>query len=56
MGGVHMTIDDIEDELRNNTELYEVIRMAMNISLEEIGNITDYLLKSKNRQNLKNIV
>lgn len=56
MGGVHMTIDDIEDELQNDTELYEVIQMAMSISPEEIRNITDYLLKSKNRQNLKNIV
>lgn len=47
MGGVHMTIDDIEDELQNNTELYEVIQMAMSISPEEIRNITDYLLKAR---------
>lgn len=56
MGGVHMTTDDIECELRNNRELYEVIRLAVNIRPEEVRNITNYLLKSKNGQNLKNIV
>lgn len=56
MGGVQMTIEDIENKLQSNKQLCEIMNEAMNISPRELRSITDYLVESKNRQNLQSIV
>lgn len=43
MDGVHMTIENMENELQNNRQLYELMKEAINMSSEELKSIMDYL-------------
>lgn len=52
-----MTVERMEEELRNDEELCKIMKLALNANPEDVRVIANYLLKkSRHRQNLENRV